>query len=137
IVWLVARLVVVGSLGYVCLCLFDVSGCFLFFFSSRRRHTRSKRDWSSDVCSSDLDLMAGQLSPIIGQLIEQKLARSFIHSSLSRSEERRVGKECRSRWWPDHYKEKQQTRQRGEVTEEEAQMHGGIEYTMACGRERR
>src|SRR5699024_10289068 len=27
---------------------------FLFFFSSRRRHTRSKRDWSSDVCSSDL-----------------------------------------------------------------------------------
>src|SRR5699024_11854289 len=28
--------------------------CYLFFFSSRRRHTRSKRDWSSDVCSSDL-----------------------------------------------------------------------------------
>src|SRR6266704_5797710 len=27
-----------------------------FFFSSRRRHTRSKRDWSSDVCSSDLDV---------------------------------------------------------------------------------
>src|SRR5699024_11373129 len=26
-----------------------------FFFSSRRRHTRSKRDWSSDVCSSDLE----------------------------------------------------------------------------------
>src|SRR5437868_6003808 len=26
-----------------------------FFFSSRRRHTNSKRDWSSDVCSSDLD----------------------------------------------------------------------------------
>src|SRR5699024_11921866 len=30
--------------------------CFtMFFFSSRRRHTRSKRDWSSDVCSSDLN----------------------------------------------------------------------------------
>src|SRR5690606_39315205 len=29
-------------------------GCF-FFFSSRRRHTRFSRDWSSDVCSSDLD----------------------------------------------------------------------------------
>src|SRR6266513_3969362 len=29
-------------------------GNFVFFFSSRRRHTRSKRDWSSDVCSSDL-----------------------------------------------------------------------------------
>src|SRR5699024_11688605 len=28
----------------------------IFFFSSRRRHTRSKRDWSSDVCSSDLHL---------------------------------------------------------------------------------
>src|SRR5690606_38557049 len=28
--------------------------CFLFFFSSRRRHTRFSRDWSSDVCSSDL-----------------------------------------------------------------------------------
>src|SRR6266498_4722111 len=29
---------------------------FFFFFSSRRRHTRCGRDWSSDVCSSDLDL---------------------------------------------------------------------------------
>src|SRR5207302_7268559 len=28
--------------------------CFFFFFSSRRRHTRFSRDWSSDVCSSDL-----------------------------------------------------------------------------------
>src|SRR2546421_8746479 len=31
--------------------------CF-FFFSSRRRHTRSDRDWSSDVCSSDLSILA-------------------------------------------------------------------------------
>src|SRR3712207_5757062 len=30
--------------------------CFFFFFSSRRRHTRYWRDWSSDVCSSDLEL---------------------------------------------------------------------------------
>src|SRR5699024_9921652 len=30
-----------------------------FFFSSRRRHTRSKRDWSSDVCSSDLGQPVG------------------------------------------------------------------------------
>src|SRR2546422_8120305 len=30
--------------------------CFCFFFSSRRRHTRCSRDWSSDVCSSDLSL---------------------------------------------------------------------------------
>src|SRR2546421_6031037 len=34
-------------IGIICLFLF-------FFFSSRRRHTRSDRDWSSDVCSSDL-----------------------------------------------------------------------------------
>ena len=32
-------------------------GC-VFFFSSRRRHTRLRRDWSSDVCSSDLDIDA-------------------------------------------------------------------------------
>src|SRR2546421_3258824 len=31
---------------------------FFFFFSSRRRHTRSDRDWSSDVCSSDLQSQA-------------------------------------------------------------------------------
>src|SRR5207249_5829725 len=31
-----------------------------FFFSSRRRHTRSKRDWSSDVCSSDLSIREGR-----------------------------------------------------------------------------
>src|SRR5699024_11299222 len=33
-----------------------------FFFSSRRRHTRSKRDWSSDVCSSDLGRIDRDLS---------------------------------------------------------------------------
>src|SRR5699024_4769078 len=37
------------------------------FFSSRRRHTRSKRDWSSDVCSSDLDAWSGiTANPSIG-----------------------------------------------------------------------
>src|SRR2546429_7328812 len=34
---------------------------FFFFFSSRRRHTRCSRDWSSDVCSSDLLLMPAAL----------------------------------------------------------------------------
>src|SRR6266496_3856094 len=38
---------------------------FFFFFSSRRRHTRSLRDWSSDVCSSDLDAVCTGL-----QLVE-------------------------------------------------------------------
>src|SRR2546421_5171880 len=42
------------------LCVFDVLLPLLvfFFFSSRRRHTRSDRDWSSDVCSSDLFLLS-------------------------------------------------------------------------------
>src|SRR6266542_5215254 len=38
------------------------SVCF-FFFSSRRRHTRCYRDWSSDVCSSDLLLPIGGYEP--------------------------------------------------------------------------
>src|SRR5216683_5200612 len=44
-----------------------------FFFSSRRRHTRSDRDWSSDVCSSDL---AGELTQIqypSGRLVQQSV----------------------------------------------------------------
>src|SRR5699024_11773788 len=41
-----------------------------FFFSSRRRHTRSKRDWSSDVCSSDLlDLRSSPVLIPIAQAI--------------------------------------------------------------------
>src|SRR5207249_5140902 len=94
----------------------------LFFFSSRRRHTRSKRDWSSDVCSSDLaacDLrfkvsdfelelphLRGELRKAVVQVLAPELedvdlvlprGRSF-GVAPSRSEERRVGKECRSRW---------------------------------------
>src|SRR5256885_6568327 len=39
-----------------------LKGCVLFFFSSRRRHTRLQGDWSSDVCSSDLTGEAFNLS---------------------------------------------------------------------------
>src|SRR6266496_3054458 len=39
-----------------------------FFFSSRRRHTRSLRDWSSDVCSSDLVLLAELRPRLLGGL---------------------------------------------------------------------
>src|SRR2546421_7672259 len=39
---------------------------FFFFFSSRRRHTRSDRDWSSDVCSSDLNATFGGVTLRIG-----------------------------------------------------------------------
>src|SRR5256886_11236340 len=40
-----------------------VSTLFMFFFSSRRRHTRFDCDWSSDVCSSDLDSSRRRASP--------------------------------------------------------------------------
>src|SRR2546427_8115324 len=36
-------------------CCRSLFGCYFFFFSSRRRHTRFDCDWSSDVCSSDLE----------------------------------------------------------------------------------
>src|SRR5258706_7716312 len=72
-----------------------------FFFSSRRRHTRLVSDWSSDVCSSDLSKFVlvnngTENITVIG------IAR--VHNSITqgRSEERRVGKECRSRWSPYH-----------------------------------
>src|SRR3712207_8261761 len=44
---------------------------FVFFFSSRRRHTRYWRDWSSDVCSSDLS--AGRVqSPALRLIVERE-----------------------------------------------------------------
>ena len=43
------------SVCVVCACVFFFFFCVFFFFSSRRRHTRLQGDWSSDVCSSDLD----------------------------------------------------------------------------------
>src|SRR3712207_7544361 len=90
-----------------------------FFFSSRRRHTRYWRDWSSDVCSSDLasrdeigalaqrfNVMAAHIQEA-QETLEAKVAdrtRELARSleELRRSEERRVGKECRSRWSPYH-----------------------------------
>src|SRR5258707_818781 len=44
---------VFGSFSYLAMHWPDLSSGLLFFFSSRRRHTRYWRDWSSDVCSSD------------------------------------------------------------------------------------
>src|SRR5204862_3955141 len=104
---------------------------FFFFFSSRRRHTRSLRDWSSDVCSSDLygaallfvrwdeaSRPAGHLeteylafgstpdealAPVLALTLEQVKARYSV-----RSEERRVGKECRCRWWQEDEKKKRE-----------------------------
>src|SRR5438034_5983211 len=45
--------------------------CFFFFFSSRRRHTRSLCDWSSDVCSSDLDCSGAGCADLIDELCNQ------------------------------------------------------------------
>src|SRR5687768_18447347 len=87
-------------------------GCYFFFFSSRRRHTRCSRDWSSDVCSSDLqfwqDWASRQYQPISppGTLRRSLLLSPTLPAVTPRSEERRVGKECRSRWSPSHYKKK-------------------------------
>src|SRR5438132_2732565 len=74
---------------------------FFFFFSSRRRHTRSLCDWSSDVCSSDLvrDDRARALRARLERHVQRAVAES-IGLQQGRSEERRVGKECRSRWSP-------------------------------------
>src|SRR5690606_39336638 len=88
-----------------------------FFFSSRRRHTRFSRDWSSDVCSSDLTQRRKNVSearpqgslPFHGKKDDRPTARSgearprpgegssIIRAVVHRSEERRVGKEWRAR----------------------------------------
>src|SRR5699024_4331489 len=50
-----------------------------FFFSSRRWHTRSKRDWSSDVCSSDLRVPPESVVPVndVGVGVRESLARTL------------------------------------------------------------
>src|SRR5690242_20828498 len=94
---------------------------FFFFFSSRRRHTRLTCDWSSDVCSSDLSTLhlwwarrplAAARAVIFSQMVDDPSANPDLFPTekaqdkerqrLFRSEERRVGKECRSRWSPYH-----------------------------------
>src|SRR5437870_9778908 len=80
------------------------------FFASGRRHTRWPRDWSSDVCSSDLASVRhgedaggndGQQAKAATRAAGQKCR------DAARSEERRVGKECRRRWGAEHEKKKE------------------------------
>src|SRR3712207_8615433 len=92
----------------------QIQGCI---FSSRRRHTRYWRDWSSDVCSSDLIWVShGEGSKIYdadgGEYVDLHGgygvgAVGHGHPRIvERLEERRVGKECRSRRSPDPLKNK-------------------------------
>src|SRR5436305_10840694 len=93
----------------------------VFFFSSRRRHTRCGRDWSSDVCSSDLKTLVipaifpfwvtGAVTAAGGAWNASIVAEvaTWGKDKLvadGRSEERRVGKEGRSRWARDQWKKK-------------------------------
>src|SRR5256885_11623442 len=105
-----------------------------FFCASRRRHTRLQGDWSSDVCSSDLehfviyfhqgeDRLAQRLARIAEETwltLQGPLGvtpprrtrvvladQTELYNGYARSEERRVGEECRSRWSPYHLKKKE------------------------------
>src|SRR5256886_6944404 len=102
----------------------ELTDTYFFFFSSRRRHTRFDCDWSSDVCSSDLacdpsgsayvtSVRAIELQRERWSYRRRPSSRSSSQSPAKaswrmrsrrqlRSEERRVGKECRSRWSPYH-----------------------------------
>src|SRR5215208_8236695 len=74
-----------------------------FFFSSRRRHTSWPRDWSSAVCSSDLVTKLAAVYPVAHALAAtRRRTTAAIDVVGTGSEERRVGKECRSRWAPYH-----------------------------------
>src|SRR3546814_8711317 len=76
---------------------------FFFFFKQKTAYEMRISDWSSDVCSSDL------FEPILAGFCEaypEIEIEIFADDAFSRSEERRVGKECvstcRSRWSPYH-----------------------------------
>src|SRR3712207_7676324 len=105
-------------------CFEETCSCLIFFFSSRRRHTRYWRDWSSDVCSSDLIRVHDPVMIKEGNTYylfctgmgisvfsstdmknwkkEEPVFNAPPQWAVDRSEERRVGKECRSRWSPYH-----------------------------------
>src|SRR5436309_13806615 len=88
--------------------------CRLFFFSSRRRHTRFSRDWSSDVCSSDLTMAVKSIQ--LGQvwrkdeggqdyLVTKLYNEVFTQYAVLRQIGRASCRErCRSRWMLYHQK---------------------------------
>src|SRR5207249_5549683 len=60
---------------------------FVFFFSSRRRHTRSKRDWSSDVCSSDLSRSFSLANSVKSDAIKADYQNGVLTLSIPKREE--------------------------------------------------
>src|SRR2546422_8885092 len=108
-----------------------------FFFSSRRRHTRCSRDWSSDVCSSDLgsrptdSLRWSRMRPAVRRCGKRGTPSPPPTSTRWRSEERRVGEEGRSRWSPYHLKKKKKKEVRivgleSRMTNEEHAQNGSV-----------
>src|SRR5438034_2505466 len=67
---------------------FSFTSILFFFFSSRRRHTRSLCDWSSDVCSSDLIFMPSASQGLDGQVTITLGAKGVIECELVSSGER-------------------------------------------------
>src|SRR5688500_20315224 len=104
----------------------------MFFFSSRRRHTRLQGDWSSDVCSSDLNVATVLSETAIPHIVVEEdpdrvrearsrglrvlLSDATVPHTLERSEERRVGKECRSRGPEWHQTSKREHARYGRYT---------------------
>ena len=81
-------------------------GLLFFFFKQKTAYEIYQCDWSSDVCSSDLMACVPQRKFMDEKAkrenCEKELANYKSSSQSMRSEERRVGKECRSRWSPYH-----------------------------------
>src|SRR3989440_2538263 len=75
-----------GCVGDTPLLIIVILRLGLFFFSSRRRHTRSDRDWSSDVCSSDLARLARRRSSLRGKM--GTLAPGGRHCEVPRLQDR-------------------------------------------------
>ena len=79
---------------------------FFFFFKQKTAYEIVSRDWSSDVCSSDLSLLPGLVRLAFHDCVGNGGCDGCIDitkaDNAGRSEERRVGKECRSRWSPYH-----------------------------------
>src|SRR5262245_63944849 len=76
------------SIFVFCLILFFLFLFFFFFFSSRRRHTRCLSDWSSDVCSSDLDWPRGQSRSVKRRRSRNALSIPFSASDLPATADR-------------------------------------------------